>query len=245
MAAAAEVVDLVSSDDEENRSPNVKRQAAAWSETKARIKREGSHEVICLDFSDDSDGHDDDVAAGRAAACLGPNLSTVAQPQNEEEELAVVAPPPVQAPTADRFFKSDKSGVHDADEDVDVAIVGATGPNALADFPHSRENCVVHPHAQDAARHCPNCYCYVCDVLTSKCPAWQAHCHASHKEAKWRKMRQDVRMNGGVVITLPVPAFSRRIVTTTTVRNPTLPPPVNVTGRPDMTSILFVPCFKR
>lgn len=227
-AAQAEVVDLVSSD-EENELPNVhKRRSVAssvWKQTKKRVKTEDGHAVICLDLSD---SEDDAVAPQAAAACLDPRKSTVSEFQSEEEDIVEVAAP--VAPTMNQG-KSDKNEEESKQEDDDVAIVGATGPNALADFPHSRENCVTHPHAQDPARHCPNCYCYVCDKLASSCPAWQTHCRATHGDKKWRKMREDVRKNGGAIVPAPAPAVRR---TTTTVTNPPPPPPLDVSGRPDL-----------
>lgn len=235
-AAEPEVVDLVSSDDE-NKSPNVRKRRAtaslaSWEKTTTRVKNEGGHAVICLDMSDSEDDDDDSAATVAfpqpTVACLDPSLSTVSEPLSDEEDIAVVAPP--AAPRMNQG-KSDKSGEEKQQEDEDVAIIGATGPNALADFPHSRENCVTNPHARDPASHCPNCYCYVCDILASSCPAWQTHCHATHGSSKWRKMREDVRKNGGALVPSPTPATQR---TATTVTNPPPPPPLNVSGRPDL-----------
>ena len=48
------------------------------------------------------------------------------------------------------------------DEDDELEIVATKGQNALADFPHSRENCVKHPFPTgDKKLHCANCFCYV------------------------------------------------------------------------------------
>ena len=55
-------------------------------------------------------------------------------------------------------------GGDDDDDDAELTIVATKGQNALADFPHSRENCVTHPFSGDKQKHCSNCYCYVCDI---------------------------------------------------------------------------------
>ena len=233
-----EVIDLLSSDDEENTSPNpVKRRANPLNAIKKRSKRENGREIVCIDFSD-SDDDDDGLAIAApgvpAVACLNPSQSTTFKP-NEDEEVTQVS-----NPNATNFMantgKSEKSG---ETEDEDVAVVGATGPNALADFPHSRENCVTYPHAQNPARHCPNCYCYVCDTLASSCNVWQTHCHATYGQAKWRQMREQVKRNGGIIrapvaappVASPPP---RRAPTTLTRENRPPPPPLNVAGRPDL-----------
>jgi len=77
-------------------------------------------------------------------------------------------------------------------------LVGSMGINALTDFPHSRENCVLVPMAKawngKANRYfCQHCYCYVCDIPAKDCPRWQAHCNARHKNKKWQNHRKRVR----------------------------------------------------
>jgi len=225
MASYNEAVDLLSSD-EENTPPNAQNDAGRGA-FRTRVKRVDGHDVLCLDISDSEDDDDDVALAPQAAgrpfvAALDPILSTVSEPRNKEEDIAVVAPP--VAPTAGT---SETNG-----QDEDVAIIGATGPNALADFPHSRENCVTYPSAKDPARHCPHCYCYICDNPASSCPVWQTHCHATHGDPKWRKMREDVRKNGGAIEPAPTPA-APRIVAPTAGMNPP-PGPRSVAGRPDL-----------
>ena len=79
--------------------------------------------------------------------------------------------------------------------DDDVAVTASSDPSA--DFPHARHNCRiagmsfipvqymprVHHKAPEASvrlnkKHCPNCFCYVCDVEASKCKEWELHCCA-------------------------------------------------------------------
>lgn len=68
-------------------------------------------------------------------------------------------------------------------------IVGQKGFNALSDFPHSREDCVVHPIINNAELHCPKCFCYVCDVRVAECRNWKVHCSARFQDSYWKAER--------------------------------------------------------
>jgi hypothetical protein len=81
------------------------------------------------------------------------------------------------------------------DEDDELSFLGTIG---TADFPHSRENCVLMPLIQgDPSNHCKNCYCYVCDIPAKNCQSWNLHCRAQHKDPKWKRERGLVRRAGG------------------------------------------------
>eukprot|EP01034_Spumella_vulgaris_P021902 gene21903-27979_t len=80
------------------------------------------------------------------------------------------------------------------DDDLDIEFVGGN-MNTAADMPHQREACPQHPFGSQAKnpqdmvhniKFCPNCYCFVCDIKTSDCCDWAEHCHATHKDNKWR-----------------------------------------------------------
>ncbi|KAL7540666.1 hypothetical protein ACHAXR_010287, partial [Thalassiosira sp. AJA248-18] len=76
-------------------------------------------------------------------------------------------------------------------DEEELTVVATKGQNALADFPHSRANCVTHPFAtSDKKLHCINCYCYVCDIPAKDCKAWTYHCEASHDNHRWRGERE-------------------------------------------------------
>ena len=79
---------------------------------------------------------------------------------------------------------------NEGDEDEELVIVATKGQNALADFPHSRENCVTHSFGGDKKLHCENCYCYVCDAPAKDCNVWGTHCAATHTEPSWRAERE-------------------------------------------------------
>jgi hypothetical protein len=72
----------------------------------------------------------------------------------------------------------------------DVEVVGTTGENALEDYPHPREHCVLHVfNVNNAVRHCPNCFCFVCEDRATSCKQWPRHCRATGKWKQWRDER--------------------------------------------------------
>eukprot|EP00980_Cylindrotheca_fusiformis_P023927 scaffold11212_cov121-Cylindrotheca_fusiformis.AAC.6 len=103
----------------------------------------------------------------------------------------------VQAPTQRLIAAAEAAtgGAPTKDSDDDLELIGSTGPNALADFPHSREDCVTYPMAAKANNvlHCKNCFCFVCDVKAAECKSWKNHCHARKGGVGWEKKRRRVR----------------------------------------------------
>jgi hypothetical protein len=99
----------------------------------------------------------------------------------EDEECLIV-----EAPTQ-------TLAVATSNRDEDVEIVGATGPNALEDFPHPRQDCVSFPMQKKPGLFCKNCYCYVCDVRASECPSWTFHCEAKAGVHGWERKRKTER----------------------------------------------------
>lgn len=62
------------------------------------------------------------------------------------------------------------------------------------DFPHGRENCVEIPWTRELRmQHCPQCYCYVCDIPAAQCAQWSHHCRATCKDHRWRLMRENMK----------------------------------------------------
>ena len=110
---------------------------------------------------------------------------------DEEDDVVIVE-------KFDRFVecqtKDDNDRKYNQDnDDADVRIIGSTGSNALADFAHSREDCVTNPFSKDPKVYCPKCYCYVCDIKASDCTKWDSHFQAKRSEIKWRSHRSKVR----------------------------------------------------
>jgi hypothetical protein len=82
-------------------------------------------------------------------------------------------------------------------EENECYVVGQTGLNALADFPHAREDCAVLPIGRSIPRyHCTNCYCFVCDVGVKDCEHWEFHSMARYRDSGWRKERSRKRSMG-------------------------------------------------
>ncbi|KAL6660311.1 hypothetical protein ACP70R_002433 [Stipagrostis hirtigluma subsp. patula] len=86
----------------------------------------------------------------------------------------------------------------DASED-ELQIVAEKGELACRDFPHPRHLCASLPfNTSSHASHCSMCHCYVCDS-PAPCAFWgkgnmvNDHCHATDKDAKWKKLRQSAK----------------------------------------------------
>ena len=79
----------------------------------------------------------------------------------------------------------------------DVVVIKSTSGTVL---PHSREDCLQHPWKQIAAhsQFCGNCYCFVCEIPSSQCGAWDLHCKATRKVPKWVQMQKEARQKGGM-----------------------------------------------
>ncbi|KAJ8609823.1 hypothetical protein CTAYLR_008121 [Chrysophaeum taylorii] len=115
---------------------------------------------------------------------------------------------PVDAPTLDGSRRPSEDEViellkpleqQDEDED-EVEVVGTTGENAITDYPHPRECCVIKPFkAGDVAmcrETCPKCCCYACDAPASECRAWETHCVATRKSPRWVAERERIKRGG-------------------------------------------------
>lgn len=81
------------------------------------------------------------------------------------------------------------------EEEEDLSILAEKGPVACRDYPHSRHLCAKYPFKKTPHEsYCPQCYCYVCDVV-APCSYWKrsaaAHCHATDEDVIWRILRRD------------------------------------------------------
>jgi tetratricopeptide (TPR) repeat protein len=82
--------------------------------------------------------------------------------------------------------------------DDDVQISGADDPMILV--AHARFNCRMlgmsfssrfgQSDRSQNQKHCPQCYCYVCDVEAAKCTTWSTHCMADGSQV-WQEKRQE------------------------------------------------------
>ena len=120
------------------------------------------------------------------------------------------------AAVADAARSGDGRGVGDDDDD-DCENIEFVGGNMVvaADMPHPRESCTRFPflaapsEASQALnlRHCPQCYCFVCEAKASECGRWSSHCNATHKNGQWKALRNSLR--SPLMNLLPPPADSR------------------------------------
>ena len=100
-----------------------------------------------------------------------------------DDDVVEVAPPAAAAPTSwERAACSDLTNADlsegDLSEGADLLIADGPSSTHWCDMPHARCDCTrVAPfgtgHDLDA---CPMCYCSVCEVPSSKCESWAAHC---------------------------------------------------------------------
>ena len=100
-----------------------------------------------------------------------------------DDDVVEVAPPAAAAPVSwERAACSDLTNADlsegDLSEGADLLIADGPSSTHWCDMPHARCDCTrVAPlgtgHDLDA---CPMCYCSVCEVPSSKCTSWAAHC---------------------------------------------------------------------
>ena len=68
----------------------------------------------------------------------------------------------------------------------------------MADMPHQRETCSTFPFVTGGdisqnLKHCPNCYCYVCDVNVQECLDWELHSAATMGLYSWQRKKAEVQ----------------------------------------------------
>lgn len=81
------------------------------------------------------------------------------------------------------------SNSEDEEGDDDCTIVHCTGDHPFKDFPHHRENCLVHRKVNK--QFCQNCFCMVCDVPASECLNWHDHYLATNTSDYWTNKREE------------------------------------------------------
>ena len=127
-------------------------------------------------------------------------------PLDSDDEVLEAAPPPLPRQQTGAGSSSDVMGAAAPaetplqGEDEELQFIGRSGALALSDFPHARENCASFRFADDPARTCEHCFCYVCDIAASSCTQWKEHCHATHTQVAWRQKREACRNASNVSI---------------------------------------------
>ena len=140
-----------------------------------------------------------------------------------------IVEPPAQAPAAAAGAGTSQAGPSEAgpshaavaqeDSDDEVECTGHNGDIALEDFPHARHTCLAQRVTSKSSleawkQHCPNCYCYVCDDMASRCEKWNEHCVArpgSPWDALRIKYRQEKTLShlGPNLFDEPLTAYRR------------------------------------
>jgi superfamily II DNA or RNA helicase len=133
--------------------------------------------VVDLLSSDD----DDENLAGNVTGRPGKRPSS---DDNDDECCIIEKPPP---PALRKPVASEPSSSTANDE---VQCTGRSGVIALSDFPHARNNCAAFKWADAPEKYCPQCFCYVCDLLVAECGEWSSHCHATNDVPHWQALRK-------------------------------------------------------
>lgn len=91
------------------------------------------------------------------------------------------------------------SGMHGSGGDEDFEIVGGN-LTVAAEMPHQREACTRFPFMMNGKAgtpmgaknltHCPQCYCYVCEVKADECTEWSVHCNATYRLQLWKDLHK-------------------------------------------------------
>lgn len=179
-------IDIISDDEEIPASGKSPEDALEWS----------SH-LLIEDCKGIVDGLDDSVAIQEFLASLVVEKNSVhdaAAGGDDDDDCIVLDGDPHKALV---FAKKKKPGEDGPEED--LQIVAEKGELACRDFPHPRHLCASFPFSSSShANHCAMCHCYVCDS-PAPCVYWVKgslltdHCHATDKDAKWKRLRQELK----------------------------------------------------
>jgi superfamily II DNA or RNA helicase len=141
------------------------------------------------DGDGDGDGDDEDDCCIIEPPVESPVLAQV--PVDVQVQVQV---PSVEGVATPKSTEVANLGTTDDNDDDEIEIVGSTGQNALADFPHCRRDCVKHifqPYSSSINwQHCSNCYCWVCDEPAKTCSSWVSHCMADPSDSYWKSQRR-------------------------------------------------------
>jgi hypothetical protein len=152
-------------------------------------------------FDVDSAGHEDDNLDRKPAA-------TANNAGNKKERDGIQKEPSDgEVAIVSYVEKEFRPATDTGGDDDDLQILGSTGVNALADYPHSRENCVTFPmtamsmNQTSNIKHCDNCFCFCCDIPAKDCQQWNQHCQARHKNRHWQRVRKECKKRFMTVVT--------------------------------------------
>ncbi|KAK9980590.1 hypothetical protein ABG768_000183 [Culter alburnus] len=145
------------------------------------MSRRTQHNIPIIILSDDDDDEDE------GDSLMSHNDSSVLIVENERNE-------------ADNVISK-----HIEELDEDLAITYSQTATVL---PHARYDCTlafcraekdISGPLQNNAKHCDQCFCYICDKLASTCESWTTpgvcHCNAHKHSVYWKALR-DKRLMG-------------------------------------------------
>lgn len=139
-------------------------------------------------FSEDEEPETQEDPAA-ASSTLGGAPETVDLASDDDDECMIIEPPAKDSPAA-AAGAAGTTGDDDESSDGEIEYLGRSGLNH-GDYPHAREHCLEFAWAEGKHQQfCANCYCYVCEVPSSKCSEWSAHCHASSGSPRWKEIRR-------------------------------------------------------
>ena len=136
--------------------------------------------VVDLLSSDD----DEDANVGLGGNVTGRPCKRPSPDENDDDCCIIEKPPP---PALRTPVMPEPSSSTANDE---VQCTGRSGVIALSDFPHARNNCAAYKWAEAPEKHCPQCFCYVCDTPVAECRRWSSHCHATNDAPHWQALRK-------------------------------------------------------
>ena len=174
-------------------SPDKENAAAQHPMPAASKKRSADMAGIeCIEDSSD----DEDVFVGQLArpAATSSNAAAAAATCHSDANATTDSSAAAASSSSDSRSSDYAAPAANPDEDEELQFVGRKGEIALSDFPHARQNCVNHRFvAGNEHKHCPQCFCFVCDAPADTCAQWREHCVATHADAKWVEQRKQAQ----------------------------------------------------
>eukprot|EP00940_MAST-03C_sp_MAST-3C-sp2_P002215 g2215.t1 len=176
-----EVIDLISSD-EDNETESADIFLTSTGSNSNKRKRDDAEDGVRVVFPRNG--------SAAAVATTG-NPSKSADDDNDDDIIEISNPRDNQSSAAPGNGAPASSKIVDGDDE--VGIVGSLP--VVSRFPHSRNNCLIHPFKNMSKdfrmrKFCEKCYCYVCDVKISECNQWNSHCQAHDDAGHWKAMRR-------------------------------------------------------
>lgn len=105
--------------------------------------------------------------------------STIDDAARDDTDVEIIEPamPPKLSPSTSNAMKSCSE---------EVQILHSNTVNALNAYTHPRFLCALYPFTANPTacrtgnrRHCPKCFCYICQIEVIKCKKWNMHCNAN------------------------------------------------------------------